>query len=216
MVQPGTKRLWRPSELERRVGQAARLTAEREAARIPWPQLQDARENYVAWEAFALWVRAIENAAGDFPEFLAEAVEKRCPGFSEVVVKHKQEHPDSPPFFWYYLQRWINERIFGDAWREGWMNAVGYYSARNLASLRNHAYWDYCERQWRHAKPATYPSFRELVNASERCTDRVLDDYGMREEKRRLIKLSRQVGTRVLRNTVTRYVDWGVFSYWAR
>jgi hypothetical protein len=38
----------------------------------------------------------------------------------------------------------------------------------------------------------------------------------MREEKRRLIKLSRQVGTRVLRNTVTRYVDWGVFSYWAR
>ena len=171
MVQPGTKRLWRPSELERRVGQAARLTAEREAARIPWPQLQDARENYVAWEAFALWVRAIENAAGDFPEFLAEAVEKRCPGFSDFVAKHKQEHPDSLPFFWYHLERWINERIFGKAWREGWMNAVGYYSARDLASLRNHAYWEYCERQWKLSKPAAYPSFRDWLKASEQCDD---------------------------------------------
>ena len=124
MVQPETKRLWRPSKLETQVAGKARQMAEREA-RVPWPQLQEAREKFVAWEAFAFWVRAIENAAGEFPEFLAEAVEKRCPGFSEFVVKHKQEHPDSPPFFWYHLERWINERIFGEAWREGWMNAVG-------------------------------------------------------------------------------------------
>jgi hypothetical protein len=102
----------------------------------------------VAWEAFALWVRAIENAAGDLLEFLADAVVKRCPGFSEFVVKHKQQRPDSPPFFWYHLERWINERIFGEACREDWMNAVGYYAARDLASLRNQAYWEYCERQW--------------------------------------------------------------------
>jgi hypothetical protein len=216
MVQAKTKRLWRPSELERRVGQAAHLTAETEAARIRWLRLQEARENYVAWEAFALWVRAIENAAGDFPEFLAEAVEKRCPGFSEVVVKHKQEHPDSPPFFWYYLQRWINERIFGDAWREGWMNAVGYYSARDLSSLRNHAYWEYCERQWKLSKPAAYPSFRDWLKASEQCDDQALDEYEMHEEKRRLIKLSRRVSPRTLRSAVTRYLEWEVFAYWAR
>ena len=181
-----------------------------EAARIPWPQLQEAREKFVAWEAFGFWVRVIENAAGDFLEFLAEAVEKRCPGFSEFVVKHKQEHPDSPPFFWYYLERWINERIFGRAWRDGWMNAVGYYAARDLSSLRNHAYWEYCERQWKLSKPAAYPSFRDCVRASEQCDDQALDECEMREEKRRLIKLGRRVSPRALRNAVTRYLKWGV------
>lgn len=119
MVQAKTKRLWRPSELERQVGQAARLTAEREAARIPWPQLQEAREKYVAWEAFTLWVRAIEDIEGDVPDWLTETVKRRCLGFSELAVKRKQEHPDNPPFFWYCLEPWINERIFSKAWREG-------------------------------------------------------------------------------------------------
>jgi hypothetical protein len=178
--------------------------------------LEEARENYVAWEAFALWVRTIEDTGGDFPDWLAETVQRRCPGFSEFVVKQKQEHPHSPPFFWYYLERWINDRIFGRAWQNGWMNAVGYYAARDLCSLRNHAYWEYCERQWKGSKPATYPSFREWLKASESCPDQALDDYGMREEKRRLIKLGRRVGPRALRNAVTRYLDWEVFAYWAR
>jgi hypothetical protein len=216
MDRPKPKRLWRPSELERRVGQAARLTADKEAARIPWLRLQEARENYVAWEAFTLWVRATENAAGHFLDFLAEAVEKRCAGFSDFVAKHKQEHPDSPPFSWYYLQRWTNERIFGDPWREGWMNAVGYYAARDLASLRNHAYWEHCERQWTVSRPAAYPSFRDWLKASEQCDDQALDECEMREERRRLIKLSRRVGPRALRKAVNRYLDWEVFAYWAR
>ena len=216
MVRPKPKRLWQPSKLERRVGQAARLTAEMEAARIPWLRLQEARENYVAWEAFALWVRAIENAAGDFPEFLAEAVEKRCPGFSKFVVEHKHEHPDRPRFFWYRLEHWINERIFGEAWRDGWMNAVGYYSARDLASLRNHAYWEYCERQWKRSKPAAYPSFRNWLKASQQCDDQALDESQMREEKRRLIKLGRRISPRVLRNAVTQYLEWEVFANWVR
>jgi len=191
MVQPKAKRLWRPSKLETRVAGKARQMAEREAARIPWPQLQEARENYVAWEAFALWVRAIEDTEGDFPDWLAETVERRCLGFSEFVVKQKQEHPDSPPFFWYHLERWINERIFGKASREGWMNPVGYYAARDLASLRNHAYWEHCERQWKLSKPAAYSFFRDWLKASEQCDDQALDECAMQEEKRRLIKLSR-------------------------
>ncbi len=216
MVQAKPKRLWCPSELERRVGQAARLTAEIEAARIRWPQLQEAREKFVAWEAFALWVRAIEDIEANFPDWLAETVKRRCPGFSEFVVNQKQEHADSPPFFWYHLKHWINRCIFEEAWREGWMNAVGYYAARDLASLRNHAYWEYCERKWKVSKPVPYPSFHDWVKASEQCDDNVLDECEMREEKRRLIKLSRRVGPRALRNAVSRYLDWEAFAYWAR
>src|SRR2546428_13990177 len=110
MVRPKRKRLWRPSELERRVGQAAHLAAEGEAARIPWAQLYEAREKYVQWEAFALWVRAIEDAEGDFPEWLDEAVDKRCRGFLKFVVERREQQPDSPPFLWYHLERWINKR----------------------------------------------------------------------------------------------------------
>ena len=216
MVRPKPKRLWRPSELERRVGQTARLTAEKKALRIPWPQLDEAREKYVDWEAFVLWVRAIEHAEGGFPEWLAKIVDKRCWGFSKSVEKRSPDHSDVPPVFWPHLERWVNERIFGEIWREGWMNAVGYYAARDLASLRNHAYWEYCEGQWKRSKPAAYPSFQEWRKASERCIDQVLDECQMREEKRRLIKLSRRVSPRTLRQAVDRYMEWEVFAYWAR
>jgi len=216
MVQPETKRRWRPSKLETRVAGKARQMAEREAARVPWPQLQEGREEYLAWEAFALWVRAIEDVEGDVPKWLADAVKKRCPGFLDFVAERKRQKEDISPFIWSHLEKWIHERIFCKPWREGWMNAVGYYAARDLASLRNHAYWDYCERQWRRSKPTTYPSCREWLKASQHCPDEALDEYGMREEKRHLIKLSQQVRPRAMRNAVARYLDWEVFAYWAR
>jgi hypothetical protein len=216
VVQPKPKRLWRPNELERRVGQTARLTAEREAARITWPQLLEARELYVKWQAFVLWVRAIEEAEGHFPEWLAETVDKRCPGFLRFVAEQRLDDPRSPPFFWYYLERWISERIFGRAWREGWMNAVGHYAVRDLAALRDEAYWSYCERQWKVSKPAIYPSFRDWRQASEDCDDNVINAFETLEKERELIKVSRRTTPRVLRQAVDRYVDWQVFAYWAR
>ena len=216
MVQPKHKRFWCPSELERRVGHAARLTAEQEAARIPWPRLQEAREEYVGWEAFVLWVRAIEDAEGGFPEWLAEFVNKHCPGFLKFLAGDKLDHRGEPRRFWNHLEHWISERIFGKAWREGWMNAVGYYAARDLTSLRNHAYWEYCEREWKRSKPVAYPSFREWLKASEQCSDRVLDECEMAEGKRQLVKLMRRVGVRRLRHAVERYLEWEAFAYWAR
>ena len=216
MAQAKTKRMWRPSPLERRVAGGARRTAEREAARIHWQRLYEAGEKYVAWEAFALWVRAIEHTEGDFPGWFAKVVDKRCSCFLKFVGEQKLEHFNGPPFFWRHLERWINDRIFGKIWQEGWMNAVGYYAARDLAYQRNHAYWEYCERKWERSKPAAYPSFRDWLKASEHCSDHVLDECEMREEKRQLIKLMRRAGSRTLRKAVERYLEWDVFAYWAR
>ena len=85
MAQIKTKRTWCPSLLQMRVGVVTRLTAEREAARIPWPQLHGAGKRYVLWEALALWVQAIQDAEGDFTQWLAEVVDKRCRGFSKFA-----------------------------------------------------------------------------------------------------------------------------------
>ena len=216
MPQVNSKRTWRPSPLERRVREVARLTAEREAARIPWPRLYEAREEYLKWEAFGLWVRSIEEAEGSAPEWLAKVVGKRCPDFSKCVSEKSQDHRQGLRFLWYQVQRWMNARIFGKIWEEGWMTAIGFYAARDLASHRNHAYWLYCEREWSRTKPANYPSFREWLKASEHCSDHVLDECEMREEKRHLIKLMRRVGPRKLLKAVERYIEWEVFAYWAR
>jgi len=214
--QVNTKRTWRPSRLEVQVSEMARRTAERQAARIPWPRLYEAREEYVAWETFALWVRAIEHSEGNCPEWLAKIVDKRCRGFLKFVAEKRLDPPKGTRFFWYHLERWINERIFGKIWREGWMSAVGYYAARDLNYQRNYAYWEYCEDTWERWKPAAYPSFRDWLKASEHCSDHVLDECEMREEKRHLIKLMRRVGPRKLLKAVERYIEWEVFAYWAR
>jgi hypothetical protein len=137
VVQRKPKRRRRPSELERRVRQAARLAAEREAARISWPRLQEAREKHVGWEAFLLWVRAIEAAEGDSPAWLAKVVKKRCPGFLKLLTERKSEHGNEPALVWRQVELWINERVFGEIWREGWMNAVGYYA--RLRESKEHA-----------------------------------------------------------------------------
>jgi hypothetical protein len=96
------------------------------------------------------------------------------------------------------------------------MNAVGYYAARDLACLRDDAYWEYCERQWKRSKPSVYPSFPEWQKASEHCDDHVIDAFEIRETERELIKASLRISPRVLRKTVDRYVEWQVFAYWAR
>ncbi|MCL5670839.1 MAG: hypothetical protein M1423_06020 [Acidobacteria bacterium] len=194
----------------------ARRTAERQSARIPWPRLYEARKEYLTWEAFVFWVRSIEEAEGGAPEWLAKAVRKRCPDFSEFLEEKKEDRRDDLRFLWYKVQRWVNGRIFGKIWEQGWMTAIGFYAARDLASHRNHGYWLYCEREWPHTKPANYPSFREWLKASEHCDDEVLDQCDMREEQRELIKLMRRVTPQTLRRAIERYVDWEVFAYWTR
>jgi hypothetical protein len=170
----------------------------------------------VEWEAFVLWVRAIEEAQGEPPGWLAKAAKRRCPGFLKLLTEKKSEHFSDLALLWRHVEVRINERVLGEIWREGWMNAMGYYAARSLASLRNHAYWEYCEREWKRSKPDPYPSFREWLKASEHCSDRVLNECEMPEEKRRLVKLSRLVSPGTLRNAVERYVDWEVFAFWTR
>lgn len=215
-VHKKTEQDWRPSQLERQVAEMARYDAEREAARIPWQRLYAAREKYIEWDAFTLWVRAIEHTEGSLPDWVAKAVARRCQGFFKFASEEKSDHAEGGLFHWDNLRQWIHHRVFAAQWREGWMNAVGYYAVRDLAYHRNEAYWEHCEREWARSKPPAYPSFLNWLKASEQCRDDVLDEYQMRDEKRRLIKLMRRVNPRTLRRAVERYVEWEVFAFWTR
>jgi len=207
-------RAWEPSKLQKRVDEAARQMADEEAARIPWPQLLEARQSYVKWQAFQHWVRAIEETERRLPEWLAHVVKKRCPGFEQFLSQQRTKERRWPQPAWYYLQQWIDERIFAKPRREGWMNAVGYYAVRDLAALRNDAYWYYCEPQWQRSKPAAYPSFQDWRKASEHCSDEVVDHFETASTLGDLIRLSRRVSPRILNQTVDLYVEWLVFAYW--
>ena len=207
---------WQPSKLQKRVDEIARRAADTEAARIPWPQLLRTRELYVKWQAFLLWVRVIEDSEGSVPQWLAETINKRCPGFLRFAEEQPANDPRNPSSLWSRLERWINERVFAKPRREGWMDAVGYYAVRDLAALRDEAYWYYCDDQRKLSKPAAYPSFRQWRKASESCTDEVLDHFDTTDELRELIRLSRQVSPRTLKKTVDQYVEWEMFACWAR
>jgi hypothetical protein len=207
-------RAWEPSKLQRRVDEAARQIADEEAARIPWPQLLKARRSYVEWQTFLLWARAIEEAERRLPEWLAHVVKKRCPCFEQFLLQQRTKERRWPQPAWFFLERWINQHVFAKPRHESWMNAVGYYAVRDLAALRNDAYWYYCERQWKQSKPAVYPSFQEWRQASEHCSDEVFDHFETTNKLRYVIRLSRRVSPPTLNETVDRYVEWLVFAYW--
>src|SRR2546427_2036811 len=127
-----------PGPLERRVEMQAKREADRQARKVPWPLLLESTKKYIEWEAFTLWVRAIEEAERQAPGWLCRAVEVRCPG----IVIQKGER------LWKRLDKWKQETIFAKPIREGWMRAISFYAVRNLAYARIWAYWEYCERLW--------------------------------------------------------------------
>ncbi len=60
----------------------------RQLMRVRWDRLRKAHQECRHWEAFALWVRAIVEAEGRAPSWLAEILKERCPGFvkSEALL----------------------------------------------------------------------------------------------------------------------------------
>jgi len=199
-----------------RVYEMARHEANREATRVPWQRLLDAREQYVEWNAFSLWVRAIVEAEHEVPSWLSKIIEGRCPGFGECKKEHCKASPKHGAVLWRRLSEWIDDNVFGHARREGWMRAVTFYAARDPAFLRDCAYSQHCERQWKRHRPQLYPSLEEWRRSSEQCSDEVLDAFEMREEKREIIKASRAVSPRRLAEAVAQYMDWEAFTYWLR
>lgn len=162
------RREWRPTELERKVQDIGRQRAARQLLRVSAKRFQKTQQEYLEWQAFSLWVRAIIEAEVRPPAWILDILEKRCPGFLQPEEEHRKTHRQESGPLPLRLLEWIHNHLFSDAKREGWLDALIFYTVREPRSQRTWAYWQQCEDQWKKKRPRAYPSFKQWLRAAEK------------------------------------------------
>jgi hypothetical protein len=194
-----------------RLQRAARERADDEARRIPWQRLLDARNEYIDWQEFSLWVRSILEVENRIPDWLVTILDDRVPGFleSEKQLTPKAAKDRPLPV---RLEDWIDDHIFGFAKEEGWFNAITYYAIRDPRYQRAEVCWSECTGKWKKNRPIQYPSFEEWKGMAAQC-----DETAHLTAKERQARASTKlVQPDRLCEAVARYIDWEAFAYWAR
>ena len=181
------------TKLERRVGDIASRRASRQLMRVPWDRFHKAYEEYIRWQAFVLWARAIVELEGTVPSWLEAILRKRCPGFTDEV-----DRPDKPKLLGFRPLSWVHNRVFGFAEQEGWLDALVFYGFRDTRSQGYWTYWEHCECEWRKRRPALVPTFVPWKRSALNC------------------KLQDDVSCAEVAIAVEKYLDFEAFAYWLR
>jgi hypothetical protein len=108
-----------------RLRRAARERADDEGRRIPWQRLYDARNQYIDWQEFYLWVRSILEVVDGIPDWLAEILNARCQGFLEAEKILTPKAAKTRPLH-FRLEDWIDNHCFAFAKQDGWFFAITY------------------------------------------------------------------------------------------
>ena len=194
-----------------RLQRAARQRADEEARRIPWQRLLEVRNQYIDWQEFNLWARSILEVEQGVPDWLAEILQDRCPGFLEAQKALTPKTLKTRPLA---LRRedWIEDHVFGFAKQDGSFFAVTYYAMREPRYQRVEVCWSECVEKWKKAKPIRYPSFEEWKSMAAQC-----DETARRTARERKARSSaRLVHPDRLTEAATRYMDCEALAYWAR
>jgi hypothetical protein len=165
-----------------RLQRAARERADDQARRIPWQRLYEARNQYIDWQEFYLWVRSILEVEDGIPNWLVEILNARCPGFLESEGPLTAKAAKTRPLH-LRLEDWIDEHIFGFAKKEGWFNAITYYAVRDPRYQRAEVCWVECVRKWRKAKPGKYPTLEEWRALAAQCDETAHLNAGERKAR---------------------------------
>jgi hypothetical protein len=194
-----------------RLQRFARERADDEARRIPWQRLYDARNQYIDWQKFQLWVRSILEVEDCIPDWLVEILNIRCPGFLESAkaLGPKTAKTRSVAL---RLEDWIDDDIFGFAKQEGWFNAITYYVMRDPRYQQAEVCWSECLEKWKKAKPIPYPSFEGWKEMAAQCDETAHLTAG----ERRARASAKLVHPDRLSGAVVRYMDCEALAYWAR
>jgi len=155
----------------KRRGHVARIrnaTARRalvQAKRVPWPHLARAAEGYTEWHVFALWARAIVDASGAIPAAVRTEIEGRAPSIYKSLhpkVKSAIDRGNRPGILvWEDITCWAEMNVFLSAKRQGWLDAVRYFSAMSLGAMQAWSHWERINAMWRRSPPRKFPTPQE-------------------------------------------------------
>ena len=189
----------------------ARERAEQEARRVHWQRLFEARNQYIDWQEFSLWVRSIVEVEDCIPDWLAKILADRVLGFLENEKTIAPGAAAGRPFP-LRLEDWIDDHIFSLPKQEGWFNAVMFFAIREPRYQRAEVCWLECVEKWKKTKPDQYPSFNEWQAMAAYCdeTAHLLPDVRKARASAKVVAPDRLVGA------VSRWIDWEAFAYWAR
>jgi len=181
------------SKLERRVGHIASRQARRQLMQVPWDRFRKAYDEYLRWQAFVLWARAILELEGSAPSWLEAILRKRCPGFMEEVARSNK-----PKLLGLALLSWVHNRAFGFAKEEGWLDVLVFYGFRDARSQGYWTYWEHRNNEWRKRRPASFPTLVQWRRSALNW------------------KLQGDVSCAAVAKAVEKYLDFEAFVYWLR
>ena len=181
------------TKLERRVGHIASQRARRQLMQVPWDRFHKAYKEYVRWQAFVLWARAVAELDGCAPSWLEAILRKRCPGFTEEAARSNKTE-----LLGLQLLPWVHDQVFGFAKEEGWLDALVFYGFRDIRSQGYWAYWEHCETEWRKRRPASVPTLVQWRRSALSW------------------RLQGDVSCAVVAKAVEKFIDFEVLVYWLR
>ena len=122
------------------LAQFAQERAEQQARLVDPSTLAEAVDRNVEAQAFCFWARLCFCAYGRITPVLRSYLDERCPGFVRTVPARGSPDFDAVAF-WQKLQKWVEAHVFGRAVREGWYDALGYYTAAHPRYRKVSEHW---------------------------------------------------------------------------
>lgn len=179
------------TKLERRIRDIASRRARRQVMQVRWDRFHRAYEEYIRWQAFALWARAVVEVEGCAPPWLKAILRKRCPGFAEEAARSSKAE-----LLGFELLPWVHNQAFAFAKKEGWLDALVFYGFRDTRSQGYWAYWEHCESEWKKRRPASFPTFVQWRRSALSW------------------KLHGDVSCAAVAKAVEKYLDFEALVYW--
>ena len=203
-------RAHRFGELTSRVQRQAQERAAELARHVPWQVLLETRNQYLEWQEFYYWARSIIESEGVIPEWLAGKLNEMCPGL--LAAERGKATRLAKESAAIRLGEWIDDQIFAFAEKGGWLRAVTFYAVREPRYQRAATCWSESVKKWRTTKPHRYPSLDEWRLNAATCDEsaHLLPEIRKQRECFKLVDSVR------LTDSVSRYIDWEAFAYWAR
>ena len=135
-------------------------------------ELISAVAQYVEWEAFAFWARALIETAHEIPPVVKASLQERCPGFAAHAAALRPRPCSDPQWLWEELLGWIEAHSFSQAVRDQWLDRLRDTARRELRSERVTDYWTSWTTARTSAVPRPLPTFEQWLAAVDAHVDR--------------------------------------------